>query len=83
MSGLHERLLALIDSEACHECGAWGAAALRAVVERHRPVPCRAKACAGGEHTTCEACGSGRTYEKCPDTVAIAAALGVDIEETP
>lgn len=57
--------------------------ALRAVVERHRPVPCLVKACAGGEHTTCEACGSGRTYEKCPDTVAIAAALGVEIEETP
>jgi hypothetical protein len=82
VSTLHEQIKERIDGiENSERIPAAPLDALRAVVERHRPVPCRAKACAGGEHTTCEACGSGRTYEKCPDTVAIAAALGVEIEE--
>jgi hypothetical protein len=58
--------------------------ALRAVVERHKPVPCPFDECTTPGHRLCKACGGGHEYpEGCPDTMAIAEALGVEIEETP
>lgn len=56
-------------------------AALRAVLERHKPVPCRMARCTTG-HVLCAGCGSGRTWQECPDTLSIAEALGVQIGET-
>lgn len=82
VSTLHEQLLARIDRGDPYQLiTAWKA--LRAVVERHKPVPCRMARCATTGHVLCAGCGHGQNYSECPDTLAIAEALGVQIGETP
>jgi len=75
VSTLHERLLDEIPGP---PSGGDYAAALRAVVERHKPVPCRMPECGDPEHQLCAGCGRGISWpEGCPDTMAIAEFLGV------
>lgn len=65
-------------------CGAedYGVAvrALRAVVERHKPVPCRDGNCwVQTGHQLCSTCGSGMNHP-CEELLVIAEKLGIPIE---
>lgn len=61
-----------------------GLRGLRAVVVRHKPVPCSMPECGDPEHQLCAGCGHAISWpEGCPDTMAIAEALGVETGETP
>ena len=53
-------------------------AALRAVVERHKPVPCGWPDCkTPNTHRICSACGAAHNFP-CPDIAAIARELGIN-----
>jgi hypothetical protein len=80
VSTLHEQIKERIDGIDSERVPQAIYDALMAVVERHRPVPCRMKACPGRE--VCAACGGavGHYPEGCKDTMAIATALGVEVD---
>lgn len=95
MSDLHARILDQIadkgddyDCPAGHECAGFGpdgdgraAAALRAVVQRHKPVPCNYQRCLDPErHTTCEACGQVANHP-CDELRVIAEQVGIPTED--
>lgn len=79
MSTLHEQIKERIDGVVI--AAPRTAAALLAVVERHRPVPCSWPDCGDPEHQLCAGCGHAISWpEGCPDTMAIARELGVEVD---
>lgn len=89
-TALYEKLLATLDGEEFQPrcandppwfCGAeeykTAVAALRAVVELHKPVACNM--CRSTSHRVCDECGQPINWP-CPTTRSVAEALGVSLD---